>query len=527
MHGYSTRENRETPSTLADAGCAAGRLEKAMSRTPDTYVGGESDGRVLPTKCPNNGGDPSAEGMEGRRPTKENIEHTTAPRTQSRTSALRGVLGVREVARKEKGKQFTALLHHVTVARLRDSFYALKRDAAPGVDAVTWKEYETDLEAHVLDLHSRVHRGTYRALPSKRAYIPKADGRQRPLGIAALEDKLVQHAVVTVLNQIYEQDFMGFSYGFRPRRSQHHALDALWVGIMRKQVNWVLDADIRDFFGSIDHGWMVKFVEHRVADRRVLRLIRKWLRAGVSEDGIWSRTEVGTPQGAVASPLLANIYLHYVFDLWVQRWRKHQATGDMIVVRYADDIVLGFEHRTDAEQFLQSWRDRMRPFGLELHPDKTRLIEFGRHAADNRKQRGENKPETFDFLGFTHMCSKTRKTGRFIVRRKTIRKRLSAKLKELKEELRRRWHAPIVDVGRWLRSVVQGYFNYHAVPGNMESLNSFRAQVLWRWYRALRRRSQRTRMTRDRFWVLVDRWIPSARILHPHPNVRFDAMHPR
>ena len=296
---------------------------------------------------------------------------------------------------------------------------------------------------------------------------------------------------------------------------------------MRKQVNWVLDADIRDFFGSIDHGWMVKFVEHRVADRRVLRLIRKWLRAGVSEDGIWSRTEVGTPQGAVASPLLANIYLHYVFDLWVQRWRKHQATGDMIVVRYADDIVLGFEHRTDAEQFLQSWRDRMRPFGLELHPDKTRLIEFGRHAADNRKQRGENKPETFDFLGFTHMCSKTRKTGRFIVRRKTIRKRLSAKLKELKEELRRRWHAPIVDVGRWLRSVVQGYFNYHAVPGNMESLNSFRAQVLWRWYRALRRRSQRTRMTRDRFWVLVDRWIPSARILHPHPNVRFDAMHPR
>jgi len=296
---------------------------------------------------------------------------------------------------------------------------------------------------------------------------------------------------------------------------------------MRKQVNWVLDADIRDFFGSIDHGWMVKFVEHRVADRRILRLIRKWLRAGVSEDGIWSKTEVGTPQGAVASPLLANIYLHYVFDLWVQRWRKRQATGDMIVVRYADDIVLGFEHRTDAERFLQDWRDRLRTFGLDLHPDKPRLIEFGRDAADHRKQRGDGKPETFDFLGFTHMCGTTRTTGRFIVRRKTIRKRFSAKLKAVGVELRRRWHVPVAEVGAWLRSVVQGYFNYHAVPGNMESLNSFRAQVIWRWYRALRRRSQRSRMTQDRFWQLVNCWIPSAKILHPHPNVRFDAMHPR
>jgi RNA-directed DNA polymerase len=498
-----------------------------MSRTPDTHVGGESDGRVVPTKCPNNGGDPSAEGMEGRRPTKENIEQTTAFRTQSRTNASSGLLGVREVARQDKRTRFTALLHHVTAALLQDSFYALERDAAPGVDAVTWKEYETDLDARLRNLHSRVHGGTYRAQPSKRTYIPKADGRRRPLGIAALEDKIVQHAVVTVLNQIYEQDFLGFSYGFRPRRNPHQALDALWVGIMRKQVNWVLDADIRDFFGSIDHGWMVKFVEHRIADRRVLRLVRKWLRAGVTEDGIWSRTEVGTPQGAVASPLLANIYLHYVFDLWVQRWRNHQATGDMIAVRYADDIVLGFAHRTDAEQFLQHWRERMRQFGLELHPDKTRLIEFGRHAADNRKQRGENKPATFDFLGFTHICGTTRKTGRFIVRRKTIRKRLSAKLTELKEELRRRWHVPVGEVGRWLRSVVQGYFNYHAVPGNMDSLNSFRAQVIWRWYRALRRRSQRSQMTRDRFWQLVGRWIPSAKILHPHPNVRFDAMHPR
>jgi group II intron reverse transcriptase/maturase len=465
--------------------------------------------------------------MEGRRPTKGNAEQTTAPRTQSRVSATSGLLGVRKIARKDKRTRFTALLHHVTVTRLGDSFYALKRDAAPGVDAVTWKEYETNLDARLRDLHSRVHAGTYRAQPSKRAYIPKADGRQRPLGIAALEDKIVQQAVVTVLNQIYEQDFVGFSYGFRPRRSQHQALDALWVGLMRKRVNWVLDADIRDFFGALNHGWMMRFVEHRIADRRVLRLVQKWLRAGVSEDGIWSKTEVGTPQGAVVSPLLANIYLHYVLDLWVRRWRSHQATGDMIVVRYADDCVLGFEHRTDAERFLHDWQDRLRTFGLKLHPDKTRLIEFGRHAADNRKQHGEGKPETFDFLGLTHMCGTTRKSGRFIVKRKTIRKRLSAKLKELKEELRRRWHAPVAEVGRWLRSVVQGYFNYHAVPGNMDSLNSFRAQVIWRWYRALRRRSQRSQLTWDRFWSLVDRWIPSAKIQHPHPNVRFDAMHPR
>jgi RNA-directed DNA polymerase len=526
MHGNSAHGNRETPST-PNVQFAAGRLEKAMSRKSSMHVDGESDGCVVPMKCPNNGGQPPAEGMEGRRPAKENIVQATAPRTQSRTSELSDLNGVRKVAREEKRTEFTALLHHVTVGLLWDSFYALKRNAAPGVDGVTWKEYETELEPRLADLHSRVHSGTYRAQPSKRAYIPKADGRQRPLGIAALEDKIVQQALAAILNQIYEEDFMGFSYGFRPGRSQHQALDALWVGIMRKKVSWVLDADIRGFFDNMSHEWTMKFVEHRVADRRVLRLARKWLRAGVSEEGNWSKTEVGTPQGAVISPLLANVYLHYAFDLWVQHWRKHQATGDMVVVRYADDIVAGFENRADAERFLSEWKERMQKFGLELHPDKTRLIEFGRHASENRKRRGEDKPETFDFLGFTHMCGQTRKTGRFIVKRKTIPKRLSAKLNELKEELRRRWHEPVAEVGKWLKSVVRGYFNYHAVPGNMDSLNSFRAQVIWRWYRALRRRSQRDKMTWERFWPLVDRWIPSAKILHPHPNVRFDVIHPR
>ena len=526
MHGHSARENRETPS-IRVAHIAARRVEKGMSPKSTVHVGGESDDRIVPTKCPNNGGQPLAEGMEGRRPTKENIEQPTPLRTQGRASESRGLLGVREAARKDKRAQFTALLHHVTLAQLQDSFHALKREAAPGVDGTTWHEYETDLVAKLTNLHGQVHAGTYRAQPSKRTYIPKADGRQRPLGIAALEDKIVQHAVVTVLNAIYEEDFLGFSYGFRPGRGQHDALDALWVGIMRKRVNWVLDADIRDFFGTIDHGWMVKFLRHRIADRRILRLTQKWLRAGVSEDGTWAPTEVGTPQGAVASPLLANVYLHYAFDLWVRRWRRRSATGDMIVVRYADDAVLGFEHRSDAERFLQDWRERLRQFGLELHPDKTRLIEFGRHAAEQRKRRGEGKPETFDFLGFTHVCGTTRETGRFIVKRQTIRKRLSATLKALKAKLRRRMHLPVVQLGRWLRSVVQGWFNYHAVPGNMDSLNAFRSQVIRYWFRALRRRGQRRPLTWARFLRLVGRWLPSARILHPHPNVRFDATHPR
>ena len=527
MHGYSTRENRETPRTPAAE--AAGRLVKAMRRKADMYVLGESDGCVVPTKSSNNDGTlASAENSEGRQPTTENIEqHDLVPDPAPDMGELRGLLGVRKLARQDKRMRFTALLHHVTVARLRTSFFALQRGAAPGVDGVTWQAYGTHLETRLVDLHDRVHRGTYRAQPSKRVYIPKADGRQRPLGIAAVEDKIVQHAVVMVLNAIYETDFVGFSYGFRPRRSQHDALDALWMGLMRKRVNWVLDADIRGFFDTLDHAWLVTFLEHRIADRRVLRLIQKWLRAGVSEDGTWSRTERGTPQGAVVSPLLANIYLHYVFDLWVQHWRTHHATGEVIVVRYADDIVMGFEHQHEAEQCLAAWHARLQQFGLALHPDKTRLLEFGRFAALHRKQRGERKPETFDFLGFTHFCGKTRTNGRFIVQRKTIKKRLRAKLQAVKTELRQRWHDPVPEVGQWLQRVVQGYFNYHAVPGNGASLECFRTQIIRQWFRALRRRSQRRRInwaTFSRRWVA---WIPSVTILHPYPNVRFAAKHPR
>ena len=419
------------------------------------------------------------------------------------------------------------MLHHVTPELLRESYLALNPKAAPGIDEVTWRQYGEGLQDRLADLHGRIHRGAYRAQPSKRAWIPKADGRQRPLGIAALEDKIVQQAVKTVLEQVYEEDFVGFSYGFRPGRSCHNALDALWVGISKRKVSWVLDADIRGFFDTINHAWLLKFLAHRIADPRIRRLIRKWLTAGVSDDGEWSKTTVGTPQGAVISPLLANVFLHYVFDLWVEQWRKTSAEGDVIVVRYADDFVLGFQHRSDAERFLRALRTRLEKFGLALHPEKTRLIEFGRFAARNRQQRGRSKPETFDFLGFTHFCGTTRK-GAFVVRRKSIGKRLRAKLQAIKLELRRRMHARVCALGSWLRSVVQGWFQYHAVPGNFESLSQFRSQVSRLWLDALQRRSQKgVAWTWERMNRLVVRWLPPARIVHPYPDRRLIVTHPR
>ena len=471
-------------------------------------------------------GKPSAESEEERPLIKENTLQPNTHSTQSEERVPQGLERVRKAAREHKEMKFTALLHHLNVDLLRESFYALKRKAAPGVDGVTWYEYETGLEERLVDLHSRVHRGAYRAQPSRRKYIEKSDGRQRPLGIAALEDKIVQAATVTILNQIYEEDFLGFSYGFRPGRSQHDALDALAVAIEQRKVNYILDCDVRSFFDNLDKSWLLQFVEHRVADRRILRLIQKWLKAGVLEDGIWSNPETGTPQGSVASPLLANIYLHYAFDLWVNVWRQKVAQGEVIVVRYADDIVLGFQYLTDADRFRENLAERLRKFGLELHPDKTRRIEFGRFAEPNRKKRGEGKPETFDYLGLTHISGKDR-NGNFSLKRKTIAKRMRAKLQEIKQELRRRMHDPVEQTGKWLKSVMQGYFNYHAVPGNLGRLKVFhrRVQRLWRW--ALRRRGQPHRPSWARILRLTERWLPKPRVLHPYPGVRFAASHPR
>jgi group II intron reverse transcriptase/maturase len=429
---------------------------------------------------------------------------------------------VRQAALKDRDARFTALLHHVDVERLRAAYRAISPDAAAGVDGVTWRDYGRDLEANLQDLHARVHRGAYRARPSRRVFIAKTDGRLRPLGVAALEDKIVQRAVVEVLNAIYEQDFLGFSYGFRPGRSAHDALDALAVAITKRRVNWVLDADIRDCFASLDHSRLAKFLEHRIADKRVLRLIQKWLAAGVIEDGSWTASDAGTPQGASISTLLANVYLHYVFDLWAHQWRGRQARGEMIVVRYADDFVVGFEHNDDAERFLADLRERFAQFALELAPDKTRLIEFGRFAAERRQQRGERRPETFDFLGFTHICAKTRK-GRFMLKRVTSKKRMRAKLSAVKTELRRRMHLPVSEQGRWLGSVVRGHLNYYAVPGNSDAIGAFRDQITRHWHRTLRRRSQRHRLTWQRMHRLAVRWLPHARIQHPWPDARFAA----
>jgi group II intron reverse transcriptase/maturase len=474
-------------------------------------------------KRANNTGRSVAEPVEERRLAKGNMDQQNASWTLSRDVGASSALDrVRRAARMDRNARFTALLHHVTVDRLRRAYWAINPRASTGMDGVTWGAYGQDLEANLQDLHARVHRGAYRAKPSRRAYIAKADGRMRPLGIAAVEDKILQRAVVEVLNAIYEVDFAGFSYGFRPGRSPHQALDALAVGIEKKKVNWILDADIRGFYDAIDHGWLCKFVEHRIADKRVLRLIQKWLNAGVIEDGSWSASEEGAPQGATASPLLANVYLHYVFDLWAQHWRRRQANGDVIIVRFADDIVVGFQHRSDAERFQADLVQRLARFNLELNTEKTRLIEFGRFAAENRRRRGLGRPETFAFLGFTHMCGKTR-AGRYALRRKTIAKRMAAKLREVNALLRQRRHWPIAEQGQWLGSVVRGHTAYYAVPGNIAAVSAFRKQVTRLWGRSLRRRSQRHRVTWERMGRLEARWLPATRITHPWPNVRFDA----
>jgi group II intron reverse transcriptase/maturase len=456
--------------------------------------------------------------MEGRGLAEGNPRGQNTPRIQGRKSVQSALGRVRQAAKLDSKLRFTALLHHVyDPDTLREAYFGLKRDAAPGVDGETWRHYGESLEENLLDLSVRLKRGAYRARPTRRVFIDKADGQKRPLGVTALEDKLVQRATVEVLNAIYEVDFLGFSYGFRPGRGQHNALDALYTGLLTKKVSWVLDADIRGFFDAIDREWLVKFVEHRIGDKRVVRLIRKWLNAGVLEDGVRTRSDRGTVQGGSISPLLANIYLHYAFDLWIQQWRNKRAHGDVIVVRYADDFIVGFQHRREAEQFLADLEERFAEFGLELHPDKTRLIEFGPFAVSNRKKAGKGKPETFDFLGFTHICGKKRNNGRFTVLRKTMRKRKRAKLKEIKFELKRRMHDPVPVQGKWLRSVIEGHFRYFGVPMNGPALVTFRFTIGRLWHSALSRRSQNGRVKWERMRRLIDRYLPKPRIYHPYP----------
>jgi RNA-directed DNA polymerase len=462
-----------------------------------------------------------AEPVERRGGAKENAELQSTVRTQSRDAVSQAQTRIREAVTRNRKDRLTTLMHHITIDVLRASFFGLKRSAAPGVDEMMWAAYAENVEAHLADLHRRVHTGAYRAMPSRRVYIPKADGRQRPLGITAVEDKIVQAAMVAILTPIYEAEFLGFSYGFRAGRNQHQALDALAYGIVRKRINWVLDCDVQSFFDKVDRQWLVRFVEHRIGDRRIIRLISKWLTAGVLEDGCLIETGEGTPQGAVISPLLANIYLHYVYDLWAHQWRQRSATGDMIVVRYADDSLVGFEHWHEAEQFLAALKVRLARFGLNLHPDKTRLIEFGRHAIASRRAQGLDKPETFDFLGFTHYCATRRKGAGFVLGRKPMAKRMRTKLLEIKERLMETRHAGIDEQGRWLAQVWRGWLAYYAVPMSGSALSAFRHHMIERWRGALLRRSQRRRLTWAWMKKVADRFLPFPRILHPWPEQRF------
>jgi len=534
MVGNFPNGSREIP-VSSSSSMELDRAGKTRCHKPATHDTRKSDKCVVPEKSANlDGLPPSSESMEERHLTNEKAEHKPLDRAQNRNTdgkpsrpRSRGLLGIREAAKKDKDLKFHNLFSHLTLDLLTASFLELKKQAAPGVDGQTWQDYAVEYEQKIIDLHGRLHRGSYRAQPSKRAYIAKADGKQRPLGIAALEDKIVQQATRTILEQIYEVSFRGFSYGYRPKRGAHNALDALVVAIKQRNVNWILDADIRGFFDNINHDWMMKFLEHRISDQRMLRLLKKWLRAGVSEDGQWTKTEVGTPQGAVISPLLANVYLHYVLDLWIEDWRKLTARGTVIIVRYADDFIIGFSSEIEARLCLDALRERMAKFGLELHPDKTRLIEFGRHAAENRKARGEKPPETFDFLGFTHICGQTRK-GTFTVHRRTSRKKYQTKLKDVSEKLRKRIHVDIVETGSWLASVYQGWCRYYAVPGNYNCLGRFQNALQVMWLRTMQRRSQRgKRLTWKKFTKICNRWLPNPRILHPYPEERFARQHQR
>ena len=464
-----------------------------------------------------------AEEMEGRtlgegKTVLQNRDWTQS-QEEEKSALTKAKDWIREAARKDKKQKFTSLWHHVyKVEHLQEIFYEVKRSAAVGVDEKTWLAYKMNLKENLQDLSERLRRGAYRPQPVKRVYIPKPDGKQRPIGILALEDKLVQRITSQVLEPIYELDFKGFSYGFRPKRSALDALDALIVGIERKKVNWVLDADIQSFFDTIDHECLIEFVEHRIADKRIIRHIKKWLRAGVMEERKWKASEEGTPQGGSISPLLANIYLHYAFDLWIDHWRQ-TAKGDVIVVRYADDFVIGFQYEFEAIGFRKRLQERLTRFHLTIHPEKTRLIEFGRFAQANRERSKKGKPETFEFLGFTIICGQNRK-GRFQVMRKTIRKRMWRKLKAIKDEARSRLNHAISSVGKWLELVLKGHYNYFGVPTNIRSLSVFRNEIVKAWLRVLRRRSHKHKITWERMQRIAEKWLPKPRIVHRYPEER-------
>ena len=485
----------------------------------------KSDPAVVAMKPANKGRQRPAEPVEPRAGAEGKPGSQSTRRAQKRASVTQAADRIRQAAKGNPDERLVALLHHITVPVLEEAFHSLKRDVAAGVDGMTWEMYAEGMGDRLVDLHARIHRGAYRAPPVRRVEIPKPDGGKRPLGIASLEDKIVQKAVTdTILVPIYETEFLGFSYGFRPGRGAHNALDALAVGITQRKVNWIVDADIRGFFDNLDRNWLVRFLEHRIGDKRVIRLITKWLNAGVMEGTDWTDTGRGTPQGAIASPVLANVYLHYVLDLWVHKsWRKRKVEGDMIIVRYADDFVTGFKHRWEAQHFLTDLRARLARFGLALHPDKTRLIEFGQFASEDRKNRGQGKPETFEFLGMTHFCGKTR-NGKFRLGRRPSRKRVGRTLRRIKEELRKRMHLGKHEVARWLGRVIDGWVNYFAVPGTSGALKAFVEAVKRLLLRTLRRRSQKDRTD----WPAIDRLVglhwPSPTIRHPWPDRRFAVM---
>lgn len=441
--------------------------------------------------------------------------------TQSMEHLRDSLTRLGDAARRHKDLQFNNLLHHITLDCLSQAFYHLNKQAAKGVDEQDWHSYAEGLAQHLPRLHQQVQSGRYRAQAIKRVWIPKADGSQRPIGITSIEDKIVQQAVVWVLEAIYEQDFLGFSYGFRPNRSQHQALDAVYMAISVKKVGWIIDADLKAFFDTLNHDWMMRFLEHRIADRRVLRLIKGWLTAKVQDGKQSQKSSLGTPQGGVISPLLANIYLHYVLDLWLQQWRKRRSRGDVYIVRYADDFIIGCQYRDDADGLLHAIKQRFAKFALSLNEQKTKLIEFGRFAGQNRAQRGQSKPDTFDFLGFTHACGEALSSGKFMLKRYTIKKKARAFLARVKAFIRNGICYSPYAVGNKLKQILTGYFNYFAIPGNQACIGMIRTEVCKYWLRTLRRRSQKGRTFNwQRLKGLVMLFIPHTRVRHPYPNQR-------